>query len=160
MFIREVKVWRDLYCSWPGEVQMTSYVILWKGFCGNWKLFPKTIKILTIALILLCYISRRGPDFITIWSLMKIHLDCVPCSKRFPMGPTTYCVLCGPSMMFTLLRDEKVCKLMSVGLWSFYLGYSKLVRFLHKNQHTQRKFWYFVNRNNVELPKIGHIFTK
>ena len=35
------------------------------------------------------------------------------------------------------------------------------MRCLHKNQeHTRRKFLYFVNRNNGEPVKIGHIFTK
>ena len=34
------------------------------------------------------------------------------------------------------------------------------MRFLHKNQHTQKKFSYFVHRNNGEQGKIGHIFIK
>ena len=45
---------------------------------------------------------------------------------------------------------------MSVALWSFLFGYPKLVRFLHKNQHAERKFWYFVKRSNDEPVKIGH----
>ena len=32
----------------------------------------------------------------------------------------------------------------------------KIDRFLHKDQHAQRKFSYFVNRKNGELVKIGH----
>ena len=32
----------------------------------------------------------------------------------------------------------------------------KIDRFLHENQHTQRKFRYFVHRKNGEPVKIGH----
>ena len=39
--------------------------------------------------------------------------------------------------------------------WNFFTAVC-----LHKNQHTQRKFLYFVNRNIGEPAKIGHIFTK
>ena len=35
-------------------------------------------------------------------------------------------------------------------LWSFQTGYIKLARFLHKSQHTQRKFWNFENWTNGE----------
>ena len=38
------------------------------------------------------------------------------------------------------------------GLWSFQTGGTKLERFLHKNQPTQRKLF------NLELSKIGHHF--
>ena len=44
------------------------------------------------------------------------------------------------------------------GLWSFQTGYTKLERFLHKNQHTQRKLLNFENCTNGEpqqLVKIG-----
>ena len=41
------------------------------------------------------------------------------------------------------------------GLWNFQAGSTKLERFLHNNQHTQRKlsieFWI-----NDDLSKIGH----
>ena len=36
------------------------------------------------------------------------------------------------------------------GLWSFQMGYTKLERFLHKNQHTQRKLLNFENWTNGE----------
>ena len=35
------------------------------------------------------------------------------------------------------------------GLWSFQTGYTKLERFLHKNQHTQRKLLNFESTCNV-----------
>ena len=44
------------------------------------------------------------------------------------------------------------------GLWSFQPGGTKLERFLHKNQHTQRKLLNFEFWNNGELSKIGHHF--
>ena len=44
------------------------------------------------------------------------------------------------------------------GLWSFQTGGTKLERFLHKNQHTQRKLLYFENWINgaSEVLKINH----
>ena len=36
------------------------------------------------------------------------------------------------------------------GLWSFQTGYTKLERFLHKNQQTQRKLLNFENWTNGE----------
>ena len=36
------------------------------------------------------------------------------------------------------------------GLWSFQTGHTKLERFLHKNQHTQRKLLNFENWTNGE----------
>ena len=35
--------------------------------------------------------------------------------------------------------------------WSFRMGYIKLERFLHENQHTQRKFLNFENWNFVSI---------
>ena len=46
------------------------------------------------------------------------------------------------------------------GLWSFQIGGTKLERFLHKNQYTQRKLLNFENWVNGEVSKIGHHFTK
>ena len=46
------------------------------------------------------------------------------------------------------------------GLWSFQKGGTKLERFLHKNQHTQRKLLNFENWVNGEVSKIGHHFSK
>ena len=36
------------------------------------------------------------------------------------------------------------------GLWSFQMGYTKLERFLRKNQHTQRTLLNFENWTNGE----------
>ena len=52
---------------------------------------------------------------------------------------------------FTLLQN---------GLSSFQVGYTKLKRFLPKNQHTQRKFLNFENWVNGKVSKIGHHFRK
>ena len=43
-------------------------------------------------------------------------------------------------------------------LWSFQTGGTKLERFLHKNQHTQRKLLKFEFWINGELSKIEHYF--
>ena len=43
-------------------------------------------------------------------------------------------------------------------LWSFQAGGTKLERFLHENQHTQRKLLNFDFWSNGELSKIGHHF--
>ena len=45
------------------------------------------------------------------------------------------------------------------GLSSFQAGGIKLERFLHKNQHTQRKSLNFEFWINGELSKIGHHFS-
>ena len=45
---------------------------------------------------------------------------------------------------------DMVCRLWQYGLWSFQTGYTKLERFLHKNQHTQRKLLNFENWTNGE----------
>ena len=45
------------------------------------------------------------------------------------------------------------------GLWSFQVGGTKLERFLHKNQHTQRKLLNFEFWINGELSNIGHHFS-
>ena len=46
------------------------------------------------------------------------------------------------------------------GNTGFQTGYIKLERFLHKNQHTQRKLMNFENWVNGEVLKIGHNFSK
>ena len=46
------------------------------------------------------------------------------------------------------------------GLWSFQAGGTKLERFLHKNQKTQRKSLNFEFWINSDLSKIGHYFSK
>ena len=56
-------------------------------------------------------------------------------------------------------RQSDISKLWQYGLWSFQTGDTKLVRFLHKNQHTQRKLLNFEFWINGELSKIGHNFS-
>ena len=51
------------------------------------------------------------------------------------------------------------CLLWKYGLWSFQAGGTKLERFLHNNQHTQRKLLNFEFWINGELSKIGHHFS-
>ena len=56
--------------------------------------------------------------------------------------------------------DEKrpYSPLWQYGLRSFQAGGTKSERFLHKNQHTQRKLLNFEFWINGELSKIGHHF--
>ena len=54
----------------------------------------------------------------------------------------------------------KIANLRQYGLWRFQTRYTKLERFLHKNQHTQRKLLNFEDWCNVEVSKIGHQFRK
>ena len=54
------------------------------------------------------------------------------------------------------LSVSKVPNKWQYGLWSFQAGGTKLERFLHKNQHTQRKLLNFEFWINGELSKIGH----
>ena len=49
------------------------------------------------------------------------------------------------------------CQLWQYGLWSFQMGYKKLLRFLPKNQHTQRKLLNFENWVNGEVSKSAKI---
>ena len=49
-----------------------------------------------------------------------------------------------------LLNELLAYRLWQYGLWSFQTGYTKLERFLHKNQHTQRKLLLFENWTNGE----------
>ena len=48
---------------------------------------------------------------------------------------------------------QHVCTLQQYRLWSFQMGYTKLERFLPKNQPTQRKFLNFENWTNGEVSK-------
>jgi hypothetical protein len=50
-----------------------------------------------------------------------------------------------PKLFFVLVYG-----LWQYGLWSFKTGYTKLERFLHKNQHAQRKLLNFENWTNGE----------
>ena len=47
---------------------------------------------------------------------------------------------------------------MAILLWSFQTGYTKLERFLHKNQHTHRKLLNFENWYTGELSKSAKIW--
>ena len=49
-----------------------------------------------------------------------------------------------------LQTPNKGLTLWQYGLWSFQTVYTKLERFLHKNQHTQRKLLNFENWTNGE----------
>ena len=49
---------------------------------------------------------------------------------------------------------------MSIGLLSFQLQYSKLIRFNQKSNHTQRSFSYFVNTKNTTAIGPGLNFRK
>ena len=58
-----------------------------------------------------------------------------------------------------LLEKGFTKRLWQYKLWSFQTGYIKLDRFLHQNQHTQRKLLNFEFWFNVDLSKIGHHFS-
>ena len=51
-------------------------------------------------------------------------------------------------------KKSSACSLWQYGLWSFQSGGTKLVRFLPKNQHTQRKLLNFENWVNGEVSKV------
>jgi hypothetical protein len=55
--------------------------------------------------------------------------------------------------------NANVSPLWQYGLWNFQAGGTKLKRYMHKNQHTQRKLLNFEFRINGELSKIGHHFS-
>ena len=61
--------------------------------------------------------------------------------------------------IYKQLVNSYVYPLWQYGLWSFQAGGTKLERFLHKNQHTQRKLLNFEFWINGELSKIGHHFS-
>ena len=53
-------------------------------------------------------------------------------------------------LLYFITSVMQVCAVWQYGLWSFQAGYTKLERFLHKNQHTQRKLLNFENWTNGE----------
>ena len=53
-------------------------------------------------------------------------------------------------------ENQKQYPIRKYGLSSFQAGGTKLERFLHKNQHTQRKLFNFELWINGELSKIGY----
>ena len=57
-----------------------------------------------------------------------------------------------------LYFHSEVSKLWQNWLQSFQAGGTKLEKFLHKNQRTQRKLLSFESWINGELSKIGHHF--
>ena len=59
-----------------------------------------------------------------------------------------------------IFKSKASCLLWQYRLWSFQERYTKLERFLAKNQHTQRKLMNFQNWSSGELSKIGHHFRK
>ena len=60
----------------------------------------------------------------------------------------------------TLKMSSTYLPLWQYGLWSFQTWGTKLERFLHKNQHNQRKLLNFENWVNGEVSKIEHHFRK
>ena len=54
---------------------------------------------------------------------------------------------------------QKRSTIWQYGVWSFQKEGTKLERFLHKNQHTQRKLLNFEFWINGKLSKIGHHFS-
>ena len=68
----------------------------------------------------------------------NLFLSVIPCFITFTQGPT----LC--SLLLVL------CRIWQYGFWSFQTGCTKLERFLHKNQHTQRNLLNFENWTNGE----------
>ena len=54
---------------------------------------------------------------------------------------------------------QKRSTIWQYGVWSFQAEGTKLERFLHKNQHTQRKLLNFEFWINGKLSKIGHHFS-
>ena len=61
------------------------------------------------------------------------------------------------NLVVPLSRDKNISLLWQYGLWSFQMGYTKLERFLHKNQHTQRKLLNFENWTNGEPQQLAKI---
>ena len=59
-----------------------------------------------------------------------------------------------------LMKYKQDLRLWQYGLLSIQAGGTKLERFLHKNQHTQRKLLNFENWCSGELSKTGHHFSK
>ena len=53
--------------------------------------------------------------------------------------------------------SHPICRLWQYGLWSFQRGYTKLERFLHKNQHAQRILLNFENWTNKEPQLLAKI---
>ena len=63
----------------------------------------------------------------------------------------------GSSHVFNLsYMNNMALQLWQYGLWSFQMGGTRLERFLHKNQHTQRKLLNFEFWINGEMSNIGH----
>ena len=95
--------------------------------------------------------------FINIWfpffrtsatSYLEINLQLIQHRKIVDMG---FSIL----MLAWHLQDyaRRHVQLWQYGLWSFQTGYTKLERFLPKNQHIQRKFLNFEIWTNGEVSK-------
>ena len=57
------------------------------------------------------------------------------------------------------IAQANACRLWHYRLWSFKTRDTKLERFLHKNQHAQRKLLNFEFWINGELSKTGRHFS-
>ena len=64
-----------------------------------------------------------------------------------------------PKLFGNFIQTSDRPPIWQYGLWSFQAGGTKLERFLHKNQHAQRKLLNFQFWINGELSKIGHHFS-
>ena len=58
------------------------------------------------------------------------------------------------------LSNNLLCRLWHYGMWSFQTGGKKLVMFLPKNQHNQRKLLNFENWVSGKVSKFGRHFSK
>ena len=89
--------------------------------------------------------AKRGPK-----KKPPKELPCPKCKKVFAKE-----ILLQVSSSFCM--NVKACMLWHCGLWSFQAGGTKLERFLHKNQHTERKLLNFKNWVNEVMSKSAKI---
>ena len=96
---------------------------------------------------------------------MILYVPCGPSIMDYPgtssFSYTVWTVNDVLSRVANVVADQdKLLTLWQYGLWSFQMGYTKSERFLHKDQHTQRKLLNFENWVNGEVLKIGDHFSK
>ena len=81
------------------------------------------------------------------------------CSARLQLaasGAHNCCILRGGTKKCTI-PYKTLRKLLQYGLWSFQMGYTRLEKILHKNQHTQSKLLNFENWTNGEPQQLAKI---
>ena len=64
------------------------------------------------------------------------------------------------SLFSFCVEKSSASAVISVWFWNFKVGGSLKVRFLAKNQYTQRKSMYFENTGSASSSKIGHDFRQ